>query len=152
MPGKTSAGILLYKKVSNSIYILLVHPGGPFWVNKDLASWSIPKGEFTESEKPFDAALREFEEETGSKLNGVFIELTPITLKSGKIIYVWAHEQDLDTKSIICNHFQLEWPPKSGVLESFPEVDRAEWFTIEQALQKINPSQADLINQLKSRI
>jgi len=153
---KKSAGILLYKFIDKTIFFLLVHPGGPFWKNKDLESWSIPKGEFTEDENPLDAAKREFYEETGFKLESEsetdFIELDSVKLKSGKTIFAWALEFDIDATLVKSNDFEMEWPPKSGKQQSFPEVDRAEWFQTEHALKKINPAQADFIVQIISKI
>jgi predicted NUDIX family NTP pyrophosphohydrolase len=145
---KRSAGILLYKQVMGQLFFLLVHPGGPFWKNKDIGAWSIPKGEFDEDENPLDAAIREFEEETGTLLKGEFTELVPVKLKSGKKIFAWASESEMDIATLTSNMFEMKWPPRSGKVQSFPEVDRAEWFTIEEALEKINPGQADLILQL----
>ncbi|MFQ6601453.1 NUDIX domain-containing protein [Flavobacterium sp. C3NV] len=153
---KKSAGILLYKFIDKTIFFLLVHPGGPFWKNKDLESWSIPKGEFTEDENPLDAAKREFYEETGFKLESEsetdFIELDSVKLKSGKTIFAWALEFDIDATLVKSNEFEMEWPPKSGKQQLFPEVDRAEWFQTEHALKKINPAQADFIVQIISKI
>ena len=149
---KKSAGILLFKRAHSGILVLLVHPGGPFWKNKDAGSWSVPKGEFTDEEDPLDAAIREFEEETGTHVDGEFTPLTPVKLKSGKVIYAWACEQDLDTDSISSNEFEMEWPPKSGLLKSFPEVDRAEWFPIDMALQKITAAQGNLIVELAQKL
>ena len=153
---KKSAGILLYKFIDKTIFFLLVHPGGPFWKNKDLESWSIPKGKFTEDENPLDAAKREFYEETGfileSESETDFIELDSVKLKSGKTIFAWALEFDIDATLVKSNDFEMEWPPKSGKQQSFPEVDRAEWFQTEHALKKINPAQADFIVQIISKI
>lgn len=153
---KQSAGLLLFKFVDKTVFFFLVHPGGPFWKNKDLESWSIPKGEFTNDENPLDAAKREFYEETGFKLESEsesdFIELDSVKLKSGKTIFAWALEFDIDATLIKSNEFEMEWPPKSGKQQSFPEVDRAEWFQTEQALKKINPAQADFIVQIISKI
>ena len=153
---KKSAGILLYKFIDKTIFFLLIHPGGPFWKNKDLESWSIPKGEFTEDENPLDAAKREFYEETGFKLESEsetdFIELDSVKLKSGKTIFAWALEFDIDATLVKSNEFEMEWPPKSGKQQSFPEVDRAGWFQTEHALKKINPAQADFIVQIISKI
>jgi len=145
---KQSAGILPYKKENGQLLFFLVHPGGPFWKHKDLGSWSIAKGEFDDSENAFDAAIREFEEETGTKLKGDFIELTYIRLKSGKTIYAWAIEQDIDATAITSNTFEMEWPPRSGKKQHFPEVDRAAWFDVATAVQKINPAQADFIREV----
>ncbi len=125
---KKSAGILLYRLVNETTEVLLVHPGGPFWSKKDLGAWSIPKGEFDEDENPLDAAIREMEEETGLKTSGDFIELTPLKQKSGKLVYAWALQKDIDPEKIKSNHFEIEWPPKSGTKRSFPEIDKAAWF------------------------
>lgn len=149
---KKSSGILLYKRVRNQLFVLLVHPGGPFWKNKDRGYWSIPKGEFNDEENAFDAAIREFEEETGTRLGGDFIELSPVKLKSGKIVYAWALEKDIDTNTILSNTFVMEWPPKSGTLQSFPEIDRGQWFAVDEALEKINPAMGDFILQLVERL
>ncbi len=149
---KHSAGILLYKFVDSTIYFLLVHPGGPFWKNKDLESWSIPKGEFTADEDPLEAAKREFQEETGFEVDGDFIALESVKLKSGKTVFAWAVEFDIDVTLVKSNEFEIEWPPKSGSMKSFPEIDRAEWFQTAEALKKINPAQADFIVQIISKI
>ena len=143
---KKSAGLLLFRK-NKFLEILLVHPGGPFWKNKDKGAWSLPKGEFTD-EDPLDAAKREFEEETGIVCNGSFIELTPIKQKSGKTVYAWALEKNIDAGKIISNTFEIEWPPKSGQQKVFPEIDKAEWFQIPLAKQKINISQCGFIEEL----
>jgi predicted NUDIX family NTP pyrophosphohydrolase len=147
MPNQ-SAGILLYRKVNNNLQIFLVHPGGPFFKNKDLGSWSIPKGEFLEAEEPLAAAKREFEEETGQAISGDFIALDPVRLKSGKKIYAWAVEGDINHETIFSNLFEMEWPPKSGKKQSFPEIDRAEWFEVNEAKLKINGAQATFIEEL----
>ena len=149
---KKSAGLLLYKFIDSTIYFLLVHPGGPFWKNKDLESWSIPKGEFTDDEDPLEAARREFHEETGFEIDGDFITLESVKLKSGKTVFAWAVEFDIDVALVKSNEFEMEWPPKSGSMKSFPEVDRAEWFQTAEALKKINPAQADFIIQIISKI
>jgi predicted NUDIX family NTP pyrophosphohydrolase len=149
---KQSAGLLLYKFVDVTIYFLLVHPGGPFWKNKDLESWSIPKGEFTDDEDALVAAQREFLEETGFEVDGDFIKLEPVKLKSGKTVFAWALEFDIDVSLIKSNEFEIEWPPKSGKLQKFPEIDRAEWFQTAEALKKVNPAQADFIVQMVSKI
>ncbi len=145
---KKSAGILLYRTKNKQVEILLVHPGGPFWKNKDDGSWSVPKGEFTNEENALDAAIREFEEETGIVCSGNFIELTAVTQKSGKIVYAWALQKDLDTATISSNTFQIEWPPKSGRMQEFPEVDKAEWFDVNTARQKIIPAQLPFISEI----
>lgn len=149
---KQSAGILLYKFIDCTIYFLLVHPGGPFWKNKDLESWSIPKGEFTADEDPLEAAKREFKEETGFEVDGDFIALEWVKLKSGKTVFAWAVEYDIDVALVKSNEFEMEWPPKSGSMKSFPEIDKAEWFQTAEALKKINPAQADFIIQIISKI
>ena len=149
---KQSAGLLLYKFIDSTIYFLLVHPGGPFWKNKDLESWSIPKGEFTADEDPLEAAKREFREETGFEVDGDFITLESVKLKSGKTVFAWAVEFDIDVTLVKSNEFEVEWPPKSGSMKSFPEIDKAEWFQAAEALKKINPAQADFIIQIISKI
>lgn len=153
---KQSAGILLYKFIDKTTYFLLVHPGGPFWKSKDLESWSIPKGEFTADEEPLPAAMREFKEETGFGLEAEseedFIVLEPVKLKSGKMVYAWALEFDIDVTLVKSNEFEMEWPPKSGSIKNFPEIDKAEWFQTNEALKKINPAQADFIIQIVSKI
>jgi len=145
---KKSAGLLLYKRTGNAPEFFLVHPGGPFWKNKDEGAWSIPKGEFEDDEDALDAAKREFEEETGIALNGVFIKLKPLKQKSGKLIFAWGVDQDIDAALIRSNVFEMEWPPRSGKFKSFPEIDRGEWFSPVVAKQKINPAQAGFIDEL----
>jgi predicted NUDIX family NTP pyrophosphohydrolase len=146
---KKSAGILLYRTSKKILEVFLVHPGGPFWKNKDAGSWSIPKGEFDEDETPLDAAIRELKEETGIALKGDFIELTPIKQKSGKLVYAFAKEHDIDPSQIKSNEFEIEWPPRSGKKKMFPEIDKAEWFDIETAKEKINQAQVNLIAELR---
>ena len=149
---KQSAGLLLFKRVGVSIVVFLVHPGGPYWKNKDLGSWSIPKGEFTDNEDPLDAAKREFREETGSSVDGDFIALTPVKLRSGKQVFAWAVEMDMNADRIISNTFEIEWPPKSGQLKSFPEIDKAEWFSTDDAFLKINSGQTPFISELLTKL
>ncbi|HAA10271.1 MAG TPA: NUDIX hydrolase [Cytophagales bacterium] len=144
--GKKSAGILLFRLKQGYLEVLLVHPGGPFFKNKDLGSWSIPKGEFKD-ESPLQAAIREFKEETGFEVKGDFLELTPIKQRSGKMVYAWALEGDLETSQIQSNTFELEWPPKSGKIQRFPEIDHADWFSVGVARQKINGNQVPFIDQ-----
>jgi len=146
---KQSAGVLLYRIVDGLLQVFLVHPGGPFFKNKDDGSWSIPKGEFAEEENPLDAAKREFQEETGQSIDGNFIELTPIQQKGGKTVHAWAVEGDIDHETIVSNTFEIEWPPRSGKKQSFPEIDRAAWFDLETAKVKINAAQAGLIDELR---
>jgi predicted NUDIX family NTP pyrophosphohydrolase len=148
---KKSAGILLYRQSADKsdFEVLLVHPGGPFWRKKDEGAWTIPKGEFTDDEDPLTAAKREFKEETGSEAPaGKYIQLTSIRQKGGKVVHPWAIEASFDPATLQSNSFEMEWPPKSGKLESFPEIDRAEWFTPEVAMSKILPGQQELIGEL----
>ena len=148
---KRSAGILLYRKINNLFQFFLVHPGGPFFKNKDLGVWSIPKGEYLDDEEPLAAAKREFYEETGQRVEGDFIPLAPVTLKSGKIVHAWALEGDINAAIITSNLFEMEWPPKSGRMQSFPEIDRAGWFDASEARLKINEAQIRLINHFLSK-
>jgi predicted NUDIX family NTP pyrophosphohydrolase len=149
---KISAGILIYRFSNDLLEILLVHPGGPFWKNKDLASWSIPKGEVEENENIFEAAKRELLEETGLTITGKYIELTPIKQKGNKKVFAWAVERDVDTKGIQSNMFEMEWPPKSGKRQLFPEIDKAEWFTPEMAMEKLISAQISLLKELEEKI
>jgi predicted NUDIX family NTP pyrophosphohydrolase len=149
---KKSAGILLYREASGVIEVLLVHPGGPFWAEKDEGAWSIPKGEFGDDEPPFAAAKREFAEETGVMLEGEGIALEPVRQPGGKIVYAWAIQHDCDPSGLKSNTFSVEWPPKSGHVQEFREVDRAAWFTIEKAARKILKGQAPLLDQLESKL
>lgn len=145
---KQSAGILLFRIVEKRLQVFLVHPGGPFWKNKDEGAWSIPKGEYADDEDPLMAARREFEEETGIPVSGEFIPLTAVKLKSGKRIQAWALEKDVDALAIKSNLFSMEWPPRSGKNIEVPEVDRAAWFYKDEAKQKINVGQIPLIDEL----
>jgi predicted NUDIX family NTP pyrophosphohydrolase len=145
---KKSAGLLVFRQVSANLEVLLVHPGGPFWAKKDEGSWSIPKGEIEGNEEPRSVAMREFVEETGSEIRGSLIALDPLRQPGGKIIYAWAVKGDFNPDKLISNTFQLEWPPKSGRQQEFPEVDRAEWFSIETAMKKILRGQQGFITQL----
>ncbi|MGN6640891.1 MAG: NUDIX domain-containing protein, partial [Mucilaginibacter sp.] len=146
---KVSAGILLYRISGGQLQIFLIHPGGPFFRNKDDGTWSIPKGEYIEGEEePLLAAKREFEEETGQKIDGKFIALEPITQKGGKKVYAWAVEGDINHEVIQSNLFEIEWPPRSGKKQTFPEVDKAGWFDTETAKARINIAQIDLIENL----
>jgi predicted NUDIX family NTP pyrophosphohydrolase len=147
---KKSAGILLYR-INEFLEVMLVHPGGPFFKNRDAGVWSIPKGEM-DGENSLDCAKREFEEETGSKIDGNFIELQPVTQKGGKIVYCWAVEGNIDERQITSNQFQLEWPPNSGQFRMFPEVDKAAWFHVSVANEKINPRQFNFIEQLIDKL
>jgi predicted NUDIX family NTP pyrophosphohydrolase len=144
---------LLFRETLGHIEVLLVHPGGPFWAKKDEGSWSIPKGGLEENEDPLTAAMREFEEETGFAVAGSPIPLEPLRQPSGKVVYAWAMKGDLDPARLtISNTFSMEWPPKSGRQQEFPEVERAEWFTIESAMQKILKGQAGFLTQLQEKM
>ncbi len=145
---KQSAGLLVYRRRGNVLEVFLVHPGGPFWAKKDLGAWSIPKGELGKDENPLDAAQREFHEETGFSPTGDFVQLTPIKQPSGKVIHAWAVEADLDETAVKSNTFSIEWPPHSGKQQEFPEVDRAAWFTIQAAKEKIIKGQVGFIAEL----
>ncbi len=142
---------MLFRDTAGPLEVLLVHPGGPFWARKDEGSWSIPKGEFEESEDPLKAAIREFEEETGFAVAGNPIPLEPLRQPSGKVVYTWAMKGDLDPTQLKSNTFSMEWPLKSGQQQEFPEVDRAEWFTIESAMRKILKGQAGFLTQLQEK-
>jgi predicted NUDIX family NTP pyrophosphohydrolase len=148
---KRSAGILLYRRRDGQIEIFLVHPGGPFWMKKDAGAWSIPKGEYAEGDDPLQAAKREFREETGFDLQvGALHELSEIKLASGKVVTAWAVEGDCDAATIQSNTFSIEWPPKSGKKQEFPEVDRAAWFSLPGARNKINAAQRVFLDRLSS--
>lgn len=149
---KKSAGLLLYRFLKQQLQVMLVHPGGPFWAKKDAGAWSIPKGEFDDIEEPLKAAIRETKEETGITVSGSFIELTVVKQKSGKLIYAWALQSDTDTSKIVSNTFDIEWPPKSGKLKSFPEIDKAQWFNLDEALVKIVAGQAPLLPELQTKL
>ena len=149
---KQSAGLLVYRGMGEGAEIFLVHPGGPWNAKKDDGAWSIPKGEFDDGEDSLTAARREFEEETGFKIAGDFFELKPVKQKGGKLVHAWAVEADVDADAIQSNTFTMEWPPKNGKMSEFPEVDRAAWFNVKTAKQKINPAQTALIDELIARI
>ena len=149
---KQSAGLLLYRFFQNELQVLLVHPGGPYFKNKDAGVWSLPKGEFQPGEDPLKAAIREFTEELGTVPEGNFIPLTRIVQKGGKSVYAWMVEADFDTTKIHSNNFSLEWPPRSGRMLEFPEIDRAEWLTITTAKEKILESQLPLLLELEKNM
>jgi len=148
---KESAGLLMYRRRDGELEFLLVHPGGPFWKNKDAGVWTIPKGEIDPGEDPLAAAQREFREELGFEAKGPFVELTRIQQKAGKIVHAWAFEGDCDPSQIKSNTFTLEWPPRSGRKVEFPEVDRAEFFGLEEAKRRINAAQIPLLEELISK-
>jgi len=145
---KKSAGLLLYRRNSSGLEVLLVHPGGPFWAKKDEGCWSIPKGEFGDDEEPLAAAKREFEEELGVPATGDFIPLEPVRQAGGKLVYAWAVRGDFDPAGLKSNTFSMQWPPRSGKVKEFPEVDRAAWFGIDAARSKILSRQAPLLDML----
>lgn len=146
---KRSAGILLHRMRDGAPQLLLVHPGGPFWRNKDLGSWSIPKGEYGDDESPRDAALREFAEETGHRPDpGALVELGEVRQKGGKSVLAWALRGEFDPAQLVSNPVELPWPPRSGRTASFPEVDRAEWFDPDTARDKLIPAQAEFVERL----
>ena len=145
---KKSAGLLMYRRRHGVLEVFLVHPGGPFWQKKDVGSWSIPKGEYTTEEDLLEVAKREFQEETGFKASGEFVLLTSRKQPSGKIITAWAFEGDCDPSTIESNTFSMEWPPRSGKREEFPEVDRASWFSIPDAKKKIIAGQLGFVDEL----
>ncbi len=149
---KESAGLLLFRRPSAVLEVLLVHMGGPFWAKRDEGAWSIPKGEFTAEEDPLAAARREFQEETGVAPTGEFLPLEPTRQPSGKIIHAWAVEGDLDPATVKSNTFMLEWPSRSGRWQEFPEIDRAAWLPVEEAKRKILKGQAPLLEQLAEKL
>jgi predicted NUDIX family NTP pyrophosphohydrolase len=146
---KASAGLLMYRFRDGRLEVLLVHPGGPFWANKDLGAWSIPKGEVAEGEDPLSTAKREFEEELGFSPHGELVLLGKIAQKGGKTVQAWAFEGDCDPHNLQSNTFAVEWPPRSGKQQEFPEVDRAAFFRMDEAMQKINPAQVELLIKLE---
>ena len=147
---QVSAGLLVYRKRGAELQVLLVHPGGPVWKNKDAGAWSIPKGEIAEGEELMEAARREFAEETGCTASGPFVALRPVKQKSGKVVHAWAVEAEIDVGACRSNTFEMEWPPRSGKRVEFPEVDRAEYFDLATAKQKINPAQAAFLAELEA--
>jgi predicted NUDIX family NTP pyrophosphohydrolase len=149
---KRSAGILMYRRAEPGLELLLVHPGGPFWARKDLGAWSIPKGECEEGEEPLAAAKREFREELGAEPEGAFVELGMLVQPSRKEITAWAVEGDFSVAELKSNTFEVEWPPKSGRKQRFPEVDRAGWFGLAEARRKILRGQAGFIDRVLARI
>ena len=147
---KKSSGLLMYRIRNEALEVFLVHPGGPFWSKKDLGAWSIPKGEYEPDEEPLEAAKREFREETGLEAQGDFTKLTPVKQKGGKVVSVWAFKGDCNPESVRSNRFSLEWPPKSGKLVEFPEIDRAAWYTIEEAKEKIFEGQIPFLDEFRA--
>jgi predicted NUDIX family NTP pyrophosphohydrolase len=147
---KRSAGILSFRRRDENVEVFLVHPGGPFWAKKDLGSWSIPKGEYGDGDDPLTAAKREFQEETGFTIEGDFIALGEVKQAGGKVVTAWALEYDIDPEKIQSNTFEMEWPPKSGKLKSFPEVDRGAWFPLATARGKLLKSQLEFLTRLSA--
>ena len=148
---RTSAGLLLFRRL-RELEVFLVHPGGPFWRGRDAGAWSIPKGEIGAGEDALAAARRELAEETGVAVEGDFMELVPVRQKGGKIVRAWAIEADCDAASIVSNVFSMEWPPRSGRSQEFPEVDKAAWFGMAEARGRINAAQAALLDELERRL
>jgi predicted NUDIX family NTP pyrophosphohydrolase len=150
---RRSAGILLHRVARGAPEVLLVHPGGPFWARRDAGAWSIPKGEYDDGEDPLACALREFEEEIGVALPpGELVELGSVKQKGGKVVSAWAAEGDLDADSVRSNTFTMEWPPRSGRTVEFPEIDRAGWFGVEEAREKLVAAQAEFLDRLLERL
>ena len=149
---KKSAGILLFRKQKGELYVFLVHPGGPFWKNKDAGAWSVPKGEIMEDEDPLERARIEFYEETGQEIDGNFIPLKAITQKGGKTVYCWAVEGEIETSGLSSNTIMIAWPPSSGKMMEIPEVDQREWFSAKEARIKINPAQCAFIDEIEESI
>ena len=144
---------MLYRAGEGGLEVLLVHPGGPFWAKKDLGAWSIPKGEYEPGEDPQACALREFEEETGTRLHApALVELGAVVQKAGKEVTAWAARGDLDPARVRSNSFSMEWPPRSGRQQEFPEIDRAEWFTLDEARAKLVGAQVELLDRLVERV
>lgn len=146
---KQSAGILLFRDPAGRLEVLLVHPGGPFWAKKDAGAWTIPKGAIEEGEEPLAAARREFEEETGTRLVGEALPLSPRRQPGGKLVLAWAMRGDLDATAVTSTSFTMEWPPRSGRQQEFPEVDRAGWFVLDEARVKILKGQAPFLDDLQ---
>ena len=152
MARETSAGVLAYRRRDAGPEFLLAHPGGPYWQHKDAGAWSIPKGEIDDGGDPLATARREFQEETGSPVSGEFIPLMPLKQPSGKLVHAWAVSGDIDASSITSNTFSIEWPPRSGRQQEFPEVDRGEWLTIAAAKEKVSVGQRGFLDQLQARL
>jgi predicted NUDIX family NTP pyrophosphohydrolase len=151
--GRVSAGILLWRRRKQRVEVLLAHMGGPYWVNKDLGHWTIPKGEAEQDEELVAVARREFEEETGHPVPEVpLVELGTIRQKSGKVVHAWAAEGDLDAAAAVSNTYEMEWPPRSGRIATFPEIDRVEWFGMERAREKLKAAQVAFLDRLEEAL
>jgi predicted NUDIX family NTP pyrophosphohydrolase len=149
--GRTSAGILLWRRRGDRVEVLLAHQGGPFWVKKDLGHWTIPKGEVEPGEELVAVARREFHEETGHEVGDVgLVDLGQIRQKSGKVVFAWAANGDLDPSAAVSNTFDIEWPPRSGRIQSFPEIDRVEWFGLDEARRRLKAAQVPFLDRLQS--
>jgi predicted NUDIX family NTP pyrophosphohydrolase len=153
MKTRHSAGLLIYRLHDSCVQVLLVHPGGPFWINKDIAAWSIPKGEYEMGEDPLAAAKREFVEETGQAVpSGSPVPLSPVKQAGGKTVHAWYLQGEVDVAAVRSNTFTLEWPPKSGAMREFPEVDKAAWFNLADARSKIHKGQVGIIDELEQAL
>ncbi|HET9960826.1 MAG TPA: NUDIX domain-containing protein [Nitrospiraceae bacterium] len=152
MPKKLSAGILLYRRHLGRLQVFLAHPGGPFWAKKDEGAWTIPKGEYLQGEDPLAVARREFAEETGCEVAGAFRPLASLKQPSGKLISAWAVEGEIDPATLKSNTFPLEWPPRSGKMQQFPEVDRGAWFDLSTAHEKIQSGQRGFLQELQALV
>jgi predicted NUDIX family NTP pyrophosphohydrolase len=151
--GRTSAGILLWRRRADRVEVLLAHQGGPFWIKKDLGHWTIPKGEVEPGEELIDVARREFQEETGHAVGDVaLVELGQIRQKSGKTVFAWGAKGDLDPSTAVSNTYEMEWPPRSGRIRSFPEIDRVEWFDLGEARRKLKAAQVPFLDRLEPTI
>jgi predicted NUDIX family NTP pyrophosphohydrolase len=147
-----SAGLLVYRRGPAGVEFLLAHPGGPFWARRDAGAWSIPKGEIGEGEETLSAARREFGEEVGQSVEGDFRPLTPLRQRSGKVVHAFMVEADLDLSSFRSNLFEMEWPPRSGRIQTFPEIDRVAWFGPQEALERIVPGQSGFVREAAARL
>lgn len=153
MPTRTSAGLLMFRRTNKSLEVLLVHPGGPWFVNKDAGAWGIPKGEVAGGEELLDTAKREFQEETGIGLEDVkLIPLGHVKQKGGKVVHAWAFEGDCDPTKVVCNTFRMQYPPGSGQWRTFPEIDKAAFFDLAAAREKMNPAQAEFLDRLQAAL
>jgi len=151
--GRTSAGILLWRRGADRVEVLLAHQGGPFWTKKDLGHWTIPKGEVEPGEELVDVARREFQEETGHAVGDVaLVELGQIRQKSGKTVFAWGANGDLDPSTAVSNTYDMEWPPRSGRIQSFPEIDRVEWFDLDEARRRLKAAQVPFLDRLEPTI
>lgn len=152
MTTAVSAGVLLFRRREGALEVLIAHPGGPFWRNKDEGAWSIPKGEFGPDEDPENAARRELAEEVGVIADGEMLDLGSVRQRSGKTVLAWAYEADFDPDLLVSNTFTVEWPPRSGTLAEFPEIDRVAWVVPEEAERKLNPAQVPLVHRLVAQL